>query len=58
MLSVGYAVRLLGGRLPYPVRAVHALSGREVVRALEARDWGAGAWGAVPPSTRWPRRAP
>ncbi len=46
VLSVGYAVRLLGGRLPHPVRAVHALSDRDVVRDLEARDWGARAWGS------------
>jgi len=46
VLSVGYAVRLLGGRLPHPVRAVHALSDRDVVRRLEARDWGAQAWGS------------
>ncbi|MFI6423887.1 DapH/DapD/GlmU-related protein [Promicromonospora sp. NPDC050880] len=46
VLSVGYAVRLLGGRLPHPVHAVHRLSGRDLVRALEARDWGAGAWGS------------
>lgn len=46
ILSVGYAVRLLGGRLPHPVRAVHALSDQDVVRGLEARDWGAQAWGS------------
>jgi acetyltransferase-like isoleucine patch superfamily enzyme len=46
ILSVGYAVRLLGGRLPHPVRAVHALSERDLVRSLEARDWGAQAWGS------------
>lgn len=46
VLSVGYAVRLLGGRLPHPIRAVHALSDRDVVRSLEARDWGAQAWGS------------
>lgn len=46
VLSVGYAVRLLGGRLPHPVHAVHRLTGPELVRALESRDWGAGAWGS------------
>ena len=46
VLSVGYAVRLLGGRLPHPVRAVHGLSERDLVRDLEARDWGAQAWGS------------
>lgn len=46
ILSVGYAVRLLGGRLPHPIRAVHTLSDQDVVRALEARDWGAQAWGS------------
>lgn len=46
VLSVGYAVRLLGGRLPHPIRAVHTLSDRDVVSALEVRDWGAQAWGS------------
>jgi len=46
VLSVGYAVRLLGGRLPHPVRAAHDLPGPEAVRALAARDWAAGAWGS------------
>jgi acetyltransferase-like isoleucine patch superfamily enzyme len=46
ILSVGYAVRLLGGRLPHPIRAVHTLSERDVIRALEERDWGAAAWGS------------
>ena len=46
VLSVGYAVRLLGGRLPHPIRAVHTLSERDLVRGLEARDWGADAWGS------------
>jgi acetyltransferase-like isoleucine patch superfamily enzyme len=44
ILSVGYAVRLLGGRLPHPIRAVHALSDREVIAGLEAREWGPDAW--------------
>jgi acetyltransferase-like isoleucine patch superfamily enzyme len=46
ILSVGYAVRLLGGRLPHPVRAVHGLSEQAVIASLEARDWGAEAWGS------------
>jgi acetyltransferase-like isoleucine patch superfamily enzyme len=46
ILCVGYAVRLLGGRLPYPVRAVHTLTDRDLVAALAARDWGAEAWGS------------
>jgi hypothetical protein len=46
ILSVGYAVRLLGGRLPHPVRAVHELNERQLIRHLEARDWGGGAWGS------------
>jgi len=46
ILSVGSAVRLLGGRLPHPVRAVDGLSDREVVDILEARDWGPAAWGS------------
>jgi len=44
ILSVGYAVHLLGGRLQHPIRAVHEMTGEEAVRALDVRDWGAGAW--------------
>jgi acetyltransferase-like isoleucine patch superfamily enzyme len=44
ILSAGYAVRLLGGRLPHPIRAVHAMSDREVIAGLEARAWGPDAW--------------
>lgn len=46
VLSVGYAVRLLGARLPHPVRAVHGLTDRDLAAALDARDWGAQAWGS------------
>lgn len=46
VLSVGYAVRLLGARLPHPVRAVHELTERDLAAALDARDWGAQAWGS------------
>lgn len=46
ILCVGYAVRLLGGRLPHPIRAVHALSDRDLIAHLDARDWGAQAWGS------------
>lgn len=44
ILSVGYAVRLLGGRLPEPIRVVHSLPAVEATAALDARDWGSGAW--------------
>ncbi|KQQ20957.1 acetyltransferase [Rathayibacter sp. Leaf299] len=46
VLSVGYAVRLLGGRTPHPIRAFHELAGADLTAALDARDWAAGAWGS------------
>lgn len=46
VLSVSYAVRLLGGRMPHPIRAVHGLAATELTAALDARDWAAGAWGS------------
>ncbi|PPF84311.1 acetyltransferase [Pseudoclavibacter sp. RFBJ3] len=46
VLSASYAVRLLGGRMPHPIRAVHGLTGTDVTAALDARDWAAGAWGS------------
>lgn len=46
VLSVSYAVRLLGGRMPHPIRAVHGLAATELTVALDARDWAAGAWGS------------
>ena len=45
VLCVGYAIRLLGGALPHPIRAVHSLTGGAVVSALAGREWRGGAWG-------------
>ncbi|WP_290371140.1 acyltransferase [Ruania halotolerans] len=46
LLSVGYALDLLGARLPHPITAVDALRGDAMVSALEAQPWGERAWGA------------
>ena len=46
ILSVGYALRLLGRTFEHPISIVHSLSDRDLVAALEARDWGAHAWGS------------
>lgn len=45
VLSVGYAIRLLGGALPHPIHAVHSLTGGTVTSALAEREWRDGAWG-------------
>jgi hypothetical protein len=46
ILSVGYALRLLGRTFQHPISIVHSLSDRDLVTALESRDWGAHAWGS------------
>ena len=46
ILSVGYALKLLGKTFEHPITIVQSLSDRELVAALEARDWGAHAWGS------------
>ncbi|MFE6735390.1 acyltransferase [Microbacterium sp. NPDC057650] len=45
VLSVGYAIRLLGGALPHPISAVHALSGDDAATTLAQRRWSDSAWG-------------
>lgn len=45
VLSVGYAIHLLGGELPHPIHAVHALPGGELTAALAQRTWRDAAWG-------------
>ncbi|GAA1972249.1 DapH/DapD/GlmU-related protein [Microbacterium pumilum] len=44
ILSVGYALDLLGRTFAHPIEIVHSLGDRELVAALESRDWGAHAW--------------
>ncbi|WP_211373546.1 hypothetical protein [Agromyces allii] len=44
ILSVGYALKLLGRTFDHPIRIVHGLSTRDLVADLESRDWGAHAW--------------
>ena len=46
ILSVGYALKLLGRTFEHPISIVHSLSDRDLVAALESRDWGAHAWGS------------
>ncbi|MFC4140163.1 MULTISPECIES: DapH/DapD/GlmU-related protein [unclassified Microbacterium] len=45
VLSVGYAIRLLGGAIPHPIAAVQSLSGDAAAAALGQRGWSDGAWG-------------
>ncbi|BCW44953.1 acyltransferase [Arthrobacter sp. StoSoilB5] len=44
ILSVGYALDLLGSRFPHPIRAVADLSANELVGALNALPWRKEAW--------------
>jgi acetyltransferase-like isoleucine patch superfamily enzyme len=44
VLSAGYALSLVGRRFDHPLTAVHDLPAHELVAALDARDWGPGAW--------------
>ncbi|MGV8964997.1 MAG: acyltransferase [Cellulomonas sp.] len=46
VLSVGYALDLLGSSFEHPVRAVTSLSGEELVRLLDGLPWRTNAWGA------------
>ncbi|HTN54708.1 MAG TPA: acyltransferase [Microbacterium sp.] len=45
VLCVGYAIHLLGGSLPHPIRAVHSLPGDALTSQLAQREWRDGAWG-------------
>lgn len=46
VLSVGYALDLLGACFPHPVRGVREMTARELVARLEKLPWRDGAWGA------------
>nr|WP_231747734.1 acyltransferase [Auraticoccus cholistanensis] len=66
VLSVGYALDVLGSTFPHPVRAITGRSADELVSALDAlpwhgRAWGSGAWvDMVGTALRWdlPRGVP
>ncbi|WP_306323884.1 MULTISPECIES: DapH/DapD/GlmU-related protein [unclassified Streptomyces] len=63
VLSVGYALDILGSRLPHPVRAVAEMSAADTCTALESRPWSDHAWAAgdwvdiVATAHLWNRRA-
>lgn len=46
VLSVGYALDLLGSRFAHPVRVVADATADDVVAGLGRQDWEAGAWSA------------
>lgn len=46
VLSVGYALDLLGGRLPHPLPAFTSREPADLLAWLEALDWERHAWGA------------
>lgn len=46
VLSVGYALDLMGSRFPWPVEAVRATTAEEIVAALDALPWHSEGWGA------------
>ncbi|MPY57296.1 acyltransferase [Streptomyces spongiae] len=46
VLSVGYALDLLGASFPHPVRGVREMTARQLVARLEGLPWRDGAWGA------------
>ncbi|MFC8598579.1 acyltransferase [Isoptericola sp. NPDC057191] len=46
VLSVGYALDLLGSEFAHPVAVVAGASAGDVVDGLERQDWGTGAWSA------------
>jgi acetyltransferase-like isoleucine patch superfamily enzyme len=46
ILSVGYALDLLGASFPYPVRGVREMTARQLLTRLEHLPWRDGAWGA------------
>jgi acetyltransferase-like isoleucine patch superfamily enzyme len=46
ILSVGYALDLLGSQFPEPVHAVARMDAKELVRGLENRPWQRQAWAA------------
>lgn len=46
VLSVGYALDLMGSRFPWPVEAVRSTTADGIVAALEALPWHSEGWGA------------
>lgn len=46
VLSVGYALDLLGASFPHPVRGVREMTAGQLVARLEGLPWRDGAWGA------------
>ncbi|NGO10421.1 acyltransferase [Streptomyces sp. HC44] len=46
VLSVGYALDLLGTSFPHPVRGVREMTARQLVARLGRLPWRDGAWGA------------
>ncbi|WP_030611292.1 acyltransferase [Streptomyces fulvoviolaceus] len=46
VLSVGYALDLLGSSLPHPVRGVREMTARQLVARLDGLPWRKDAWGA------------
>ncbi|MFC7876934.1 acyltransferase [Isoptericola sp. NPDC057391] len=63
VLSVGYALDLLGSAFPHPVAVVAEATPRDVIDGLERQDWHAGAWSAghwvdiLGTAMHWNRRA-
>ncbi|MFE2943262.1 acyltransferase [Streptomyces sp. NPDC059255] len=46
VLSVGYALDLLGASFPHPVRGAREMTAEQLVARLERLPWRDGAWGA------------
>lgn len=46
VLSVGYALDLLGASLPQPIHAISNMTANQLVTRLEELPWRDGAWGA------------
>lgn len=46
VLSVGYALDLLGSEFPEPVQLVAEATAAELVAGIEAQPWAGGAWGS------------
>lgn len=46
VLSVGYALDLLGASFPRPIRGVAEMTARQLTARLDALPWRDGAWGA------------
>ncbi|MFF4905187.1 acyltransferase [Streptomyces sp. NPDC001260] len=46
ILSVGYALDLLGSSFPHPVRGVRDMTARQLMTRLAGLAWREGAWGA------------